>query len=225
MVYFFIRARGAYRSVNPFRGNKIRKTPPTRPVWAGVWTIQLGATAYRGQSDPSQFKVKPFLFRLFAIPMAAKLVPTPPQLLLTNPSRPSSANKFEPRNQPWIGRAVPKRKLVVSASLRESLPSNCSPLALLQQLHHLPHNSHSSSSLFLLAESVGYSTASYYTSLGLFVISVPGLWSLIKRSVKSKVLFFFFERKIQGTYFLVSTIHFTPINYYLWTFVNPLTDK
>ncbi|KAJ9564238.1 hypothetical protein OSB04_000204, partial [Centaurea solstitialis] len=34
----------------------------------------------------------------------------------------------------------------------------------------------------------GYSNASYYTSLGLFVISVPGLWSLIKRSVKSKVV-------------------------------------
>lgn len=35
----------------------------------------------------------------------------------------------------------------------------------------------------------GYSQASYYTSLGLFVISVPGIWSLIKRSTKSKVLF------------------------------------
>ncbi|XP_027349568.1 protein COFACTOR ASSEMBLY OF COMPLEX C SUBUNIT B CCB1, chloroplastic isoform X2 [Abrus precatorius] len=43
-------------------------------------------------------------------------------------------------------------------------------------------------SLVLLAEGVGYSTASYYTSLGLFVISVPGLWSLIKRSVKSKIV-------------------------------------
>ncbi|CAA6668313.1 unnamed protein product [Spirodela intermedia] len=45
--------------------------------------------------------------------------------------------------------------------------------------------------LFSLAAeggSVGYSLASYYTSLGLFVISVPGLWSLIKRSVKSKVV-------------------------------------
>ncbi|KAK1319017.1 hypothetical protein QJS10_CPB04g00098 [Acorus calamus] len=40
-----------------------------------------------------------------------------------------------------------------------------------------------------LAEgAVGYSLASYYTSLGLFVISVPGLWSLIKRSVKSKIV-------------------------------------
>ena len=33
----------------------------------------------------------------------------------------------------------------------------------------------------------GYSSASYYTSLGLFVLSVPGVWSLIKRSTKSKV--------------------------------------
>lgn len=41
----------------------------------------------------------------------------------------------------------------------------------------------------MLTESAsGYSLASYYTSLGLFVISVPGLWSLIKRSVKSKIV-------------------------------------
>ncbi|KAL2629595.1 hypothetical protein R1flu_014281 [Riccia fluitans] len=39
-----------------------------------------------------------------------------------------------------------------------------------------------------LAESGGYSQASYYTSLGLFVISVPGVWSLIKRSTKSKIV-------------------------------------
>ncbi|KAG2261437.1 hypothetical protein Bca52824_068516 [Brassica carinata] len=44
-------------------------------------------------------------------------------------------------------------------------------------------------SLLLMAETGGgYSLASYYTSLGLFVISVPGLWSLIKRSVKSKIV-------------------------------------
>ncbi|KAF3790479.1 COFACTOR ASSEMBLY OF COMPLEX C SUBUNIT B protein [Nymphaea thermarum] len=41
---------------------------------------------------------------------------------------------------------------------------------------------------FSLAESGGYSLASYYTSLGLFIISVPGVWSLIKRSVKSKIV-------------------------------------
>ena len=44
-----------------------------------------------------------------------------------------------------------------------------------------------SSLLFMAETGGGYSLASYYTSLGLFVISVPGLWSLIKRSVKSKV--------------------------------------
>lgn len=38
-----------------------------------------------------------------------------------------------------------------------------------------------------IAEGAGYSQASYYTSLGLFVISVPGVWSLVKRSTKSKV--------------------------------------
>ncbi|CAF2090253.1 unnamed protein product [Brassica napus] len=47
----------------------------------------------------------------------------------------------------------------------------------------------SPNSLLLMAETGGgYSLASYYTSLGLFVISVPGLWSLIKRSVKSKIV-------------------------------------
>ncbi|GFP78820.1 hypothetical protein PHJA_000025500 [Phtheirospermum japonicum] len=51
------------------------------------------------------------------------------------------------------------------------------------------HVDHHTQSLFLLAaDTGGYSLASYYTSLGLFVISVPGLWSLIKRSVKSKVV-------------------------------------
>ncbi|KAG6558153.1 hypothetical protein Mapa_000334 [Marchantia paleacea] len=39
-----------------------------------------------------------------------------------------------------------------------------------------------------IAEGAGYSQASYYTSLGLFVISVPGVWSLIKRSTKSKIV-------------------------------------
>ncbi|EYU41322.1 hypothetical protein ABFS82_12G027200 [Erythranthe guttata] len=54
--------------------------------------------------------------------------------------------------------------------------------ALVEHLHQDPQ------SLFMLADNAGYSLASYYTSLGLFVISVPGLWSLIKRSVKSKVV-------------------------------------
>lgn len=78
---------------------------------------------------------------------------------------------------------MPKRKrsLVVrlSTSLGDALSSSS------DFVDHLPQQTQS---LFLLAESAGYSMASYYTSLGLFVISVPGLWSLIKRSVKSKVV-------------------------------------
>lgn len=66
----------------------------------------------------------------------------------------------------------------MSYSLDDVL-SSTSPL--MEQLHD-------SQPLFLLADSSGYSLASYYTSLGLFIISVPGLWSLIKRSVKSKVV-------------------------------------
>ncbi|KAL2939530.1 Protein COFACTOR ASSEMBLY OF COMPLEX C SUBUNIT B CCB1 chloroplastic [Bienertia sinuspersici] len=66
----------------------------------------------------------------------------------------------------------------ISSSLQEISISS----ELADHLHQNP------SSLILLAESVGYSAASYYTSLGLFVISVPGLWSLIKRSVKSKIV-------------------------------------
>ncbi|EMS45507.1 hypothetical protein TRIUR3_02659 [Triticum urartu] len=41
----------------------------------------------------------------------------------------------------------------------------------------------------IVKQSEGSESASYYTSLGLFVLSVPGLWSLIKRSVKSKKTF------------------------------------
>lgn len=37
-------------------------------------------------------------------------------------------------------------------------------------------------------EGSGYSKASYYTSLGLFVLSFPGLYSIIKRSAKSKIV-------------------------------------
>lgn len=43
---------------------------------------------------------------------------------------------------------------------------------------------------FLLSDeaagSVGYSKFSYYTTLGLYVLSFPGLWSVIKRATKTK---------------------------------------
>lgn len=89
-----------------------------------------------------------------------------------------AARDVTQQKQPRGRSSAKKRLVVVRASLPESLMSS-SPAPLV----HTP-----STSLFLLAaDTAGYSSASYYTSLGLFVISVPGLWSLIKRSVKSKV--------------------------------------
>ncbi|KAA0066087.1 protein COFACTOR ASSEMBLY OF COMPLEX C SUBUNIT B CCB1 [Cucumis melo var. makuwa] len=103
--------------------------------------------------------------------MAAKLLPSSHFYPL--PSNSFSAVDLSPR--PCFIRPrthfKPHRSVTVKV--------NAEPLIALQE-----HNN----SAFLLAESVGYSMASYYTSLGLFVISVPGLWSLIKRSVKSKVV-------------------------------------
>ncbi|XP_068652132.1 protein COFACTOR ASSEMBLY OF COMPLEX C SUBUNIT B CCB1, chloroplastic [Aristolochia californica] len=75
---------------------------------------------------------------------------------------------------PWLG--LPRTQRLRKPTIRASLQDPLSPLSL------------SSPLVFTLAESTGYSLASYYTSLGLFVISVPGLWSLIKRSVKSKIV-------------------------------------
>ncbi|CAK9166174.1 unnamed protein product [Ilex paraguariensis] len=111
--------------------------------------------------------------------MAAKLLLSP---LSHNPS------KFKARDsihgQPRLGRsqipARPRTLVIRASSLHDTLTSTSSAL-----VHHLHHNP---SSLFFMADGVGYSFASYYTSLGLFVISLPGLWSLIKRSVKSKVV-------------------------------------
>ncbi|CAO2829834.1 unnamed protein product [Amaranthus hypochondriacus] len=113
---------------------------------------------------------------------------------LFSPSHPlSSISKYKSRefyqpnlslHQQTTTMSKPRKasKLSVSASVQEiSISSEiASDLA-----HNLIQNP---SSYVLMAESVGYSVASYYTSLGLFVISVPGLWSLIKRSVKSKVV-------------------------------------
>ncbi|XP_030502300.2 protein COFACTOR ASSEMBLY OF COMPLEX C SUBUNIT B CCB1, chloroplastic [Cannabis sativa] len=87
------------------------------------------------------------------------------------------------RTHPWL--PITTRSNPTKLILRSSLQETLSITANLDLQQH----SSSSSSLFLVSESVvGYSLASYYTSLGLFVISVPGLWSLIKRSVKSKIV-------------------------------------
>ncbi|GAV82804.1 DUF3529 domain-containing protein [Cephalotus follicularis] len=92
----------------------------------------------------------------------------------------SLCSKFSTRDvtyhhqQPWLGRAR-RKELVVNGTMQEPVLSS---VVLVE--HPEP--------MFFIAESMGYSLASYYTSLGLFVISVPGLWSLIKRSVKSKIV-------------------------------------
>lgn len=75
------------------------------------------------------------------------------------------------------------RVAAVSAMIVEPLSAVSSSAIQIHQWWEQNPNS-----VLLMAETGGgYSLASYYTSLGLFVISVPGLWSLIKRSVKSKV--------------------------------------
>ncbi|ONI20075.1 hypothetical protein PRUPE_3G313700 [Prunus persica] len=142
--------------------------------------------------------------------MAAKVLSSPPHPQLNpNPhsypsSRPlkilqakATRDVTQKQKQPWWllsqvssrTRANKKRQLQVVGALSSSL-HDCESLvtsSLLVLLQEPP--SSSSSSLFVVAaDSVGYSLASYYTSLGLFVLSVPGLWSLIKRSVKSKVV-------------------------------------
>lgn len=108
--------------------------------------------------------------------MAAKLLsPSPHRLSPPYPSLPSKFTAVELAQHQWPRSTTRRaRRLVVADAMTE-----LSPLV-----------SDNTQSLLLLSEATGYSLASYYTSLGLFVISVPGLWSLIKRSVKSKVIFF-----------------------------------
>lgn len=105
--------------------------------------------------------------------MAAKMMLlSPPPIPLR--SLPFHTNKLHPWNhQHHLPTPKPEK-------LRLSLHESAEFITQQQQLLN-------PNSLFLLTETAGYSLASYYTSLGLFVISVPGLWSLIKRSVKSKV--------------------------------------
>lgn len=129
---------------------------------------------------------------------AAKIAsPHPLPYPLSSISLPSKLNTKElTRHHPqlWLGQGrAPTRhnRQVLRVSLQEHVSSSYLFMEQLQLHHHYYQNQ---DSMFLLAESVGYSLASYYTSLGLFVISVPGLWSLIKRSVKSKVRWLWLSR-------------------------------
>ncbi|PSS35331.1 Protein COFACTOR ASSEMBLY OF COMPLEX C SUBUNIT B like [Actinidia chinensis var. chinensis] len=125
--------------------------------------------------------------------MEAKLVFSQAQPLSSLSPHPS--RELWRQQPPWLGRPTikPNKRLVgrvVVSSLIQPLSSSSFPSSsgvvhdlMISHLQPIP------SSLYLLADTAGgYSLASYYTSLGLFVISVPGLWSLIKRSVKSKIV-------------------------------------
>lgn len=121
--------------------------------------------------------------------MAAKmLLSSHPQPLCSPPfpTKLSTRGLTHQQVHPWLGweqnPSRPKKLPLLHVSLHD--PASSSSTLMDYIAHQHQQNPYS---LVLLAESVGYSVASYYTSLGLFVISVPGLWSLIKRSVKSKV--------------------------------------
>ncbi|XP_022740106.1 protein COFACTOR ASSEMBLY OF COMPLEX C SUBUNIT B CCB1, chloroplastic isoform X1 [Durio zibethinus] len=116
--------------------------------------------------------------------MATKIISPHPQALSS--FFPSKCSGRLHQHRPWLGRdsthVRPQRQLLPRLSLQQTIIASSALADLLQ-----PHQQNPDS-IFLLAGSAGYSLASYYTSLGLFVISVPGLWSLIKRSVKSKIV-------------------------------------
>ncbi|OVA17357.1 Protein of unknown function DUF3529 [Macleaya cordata] len=131
---------------------------------------------------------------------AIKLLPSPLSSL-SLPGKFRTTREFTTQLQPWSrvpSRAIrPTKRLVgfhLSAFLQEpaviasSFSSSSSAASAAADIVQNFQNHPSLFSLAAAAESGGYSLASYYTSLGLFVISVPGLWSLIKRSVKSKIV-------------------------------------
>ena len=122
--------------------------------------------------------------------MAAKMLLSShplPLFYLPFPSKFDTRGFAHHQLQSWPGlEQNPRRpkKMIAHVSLHDAVSSSSAIVDYIaSQQQQNPY------SLVLLADSVGYSLASYYTSLGLFVISVPGLWSLIKRSVKSKVIF------------------------------------
>jgi len=85
----------------------------------------------------------------------------------------SAAGLQHPAQKP----ALPQRRPAVSPSPAVSpLPAHA--VAALAALAPLP----------ALAEDSGFSAASYYTTLGLYVVSFPGVYSLVKRSGKAKVV-------------------------------------
>ncbi|CBN79123.1 CPLD51 protein required for cyt b6 assembly [Ectocarpus siliculosus] len=97
------------------------------------------------------------------------------------------------------GRPVSSRR--ARAAYQRHWPSTAgSPLSMVVAPHEVvdaavaAHHAVSALPSFLLSDeavaeaagSVGYSKFSYYTTLGLYVLSFPGLWSVVKRATKTK---------------------------------------
>ncbi|XP_020106542.1 protein COFACTOR ASSEMBLY OF COMPLEX C SUBUNIT B CCB1, chloroplastic-like [Ananas comosus] len=111
---------------------------------------------------------------------ATLLLPPCPRLLDPSSSSSSSySHRFGP-SRLGLGRARPWLELPSRAESSKRRRRRSGAFAI--------DPDHTSSAFLFFLLDAGYSPASYYTSLGLFVISVPGLWSLIKRSVKSKIV-------------------------------------
>ncbi|XP_065865791.1 protein COFACTOR ASSEMBLY OF COMPLEX C SUBUNIT B CCB1, chloroplastic [Euphorbia lathyris] len=117
---------------------------------------------------------------------AKALSTTHPLSSISIPSKPQNPKFYKKQQQQWLGQGRistrPKRQQPIGVSIQHHISSTSAVM------EHLLHHYYQPDSMYIVGESMGYSVASYYTSLGLFVISVPGLWSLIKRSVKSKIV-------------------------------------
>ena len=93
-------------------------------------------------------------------------------------------------------RGAPRISSIVSSYERKKT-TRTTPLHLLSPVQELvdvvSSNHHVVSSLLLAMDAppetagISYSKASYYTVLGLYLMSFPGIWSQIKRSTKAKV--------------------------------------
>lgn len=77
-------------------------------------------------------------------------------------------------------RGPPLRAHVAASALRDQEGSGAAAATMGLLLATMP--------LPALAEEGGFSAASYYTTLALYVLALPGVYSLVTRSVKSKVV-------------------------------------
>jgi len=84
------------------------------------------------------------------------------------------------------GRNVRHKFPMFPTTQNNSSRSACRARALVQFIDYSQNHDIYINEIASLAE--GYAKSSYYTALGLFMLSLPGLWSLVKRSTKSKIV-------------------------------------